>query len=104
MRRVAELLAVLLTLALAATAAAQVPRWQRWETQLESARDYKQPLHEMQVTVDLVGPGGAKATVDAFWDGGRVWKVRFAPTEPGEWRWTTRASDAANTGLHGRSG
>jgi hypothetical protein len=37
----------------------------------------------------------------AFWDGGRTWKVRFAPPHTGVWEMTTSATDARNKGLDG---
>ena len=42
--------------------------------------------------------------IPAFWDGGLDWKVRFAPTETGEWEFYTVCSDAGNRGLHHRTG
>ena len=47
---------------------------------------------------------GASFAVDAFWDGGRVWRCRVRPDEIGEWRWRSVASDRQDAGLHGRSG
>jgi hypothetical protein len=47
---------------------------------------------------------GTALTVPAFWDGGKSWKVRFAPTEVGEWSFYTVCTDTANSGLHHRGG
>jgi hypothetical protein len=44
---------------------------------------------------------GKSLTVRGFWDGGKAWKIRFAPTAPGEWTYTTSSSDP---GLDGKSG
>ena len=40
----------------------------------------------------------------AFWDGGSIWKVRFAPTSLGTWTYTTTCSDVDDTGLHNQTG
>ena len=47
---------------------------------------------------------GEELTVPGFWDGDAIWRCRFAPTAAGAWSFTTRCSNAADAGLHGRSG
>ena len=47
---------------------------------------------------------GTKLTVPGFWDGGNIWKIRFAPTEPGKWTYTTSFADTGDGGLHGIKG
>jgi len=44
---------------------------------------------------------GKRLVVEAFWDGGRDWVVRFAAPQPGVWTWQTSSDDA---GLDDRSG
>ena len=53
----------------------------------------------MQVT----GPGG-QWRVPAYWAGDNEWRVRFAPTAPGAYRFQTICSDSANPDLHGQEG
>ncbi len=36
---------------------------------------------------------GGSLKIPGFWDGGRTFVVRFAPTEPGEWEYLTSAPD-----------
>jgi len=36
---------------------------------------------------------GKQITVNGFWDGGKNWKIRFAPTIPGVWTYTTTSND-----------
>lgn len=71
------------------------------------------PLPEdLLVEAELVAPSGAKRTVPLFWDGGEVWKLRFAPDEPGTWRYFVRTPSpkgskeplAARAGLDGQQG
>jgi len=76
----------------------------RFEVTLESAKTYKNPLQDVQVTVDVTPPSGRTYSVDAFWDGERSFRARIAPDEPGPWRYRTRASDVTNAGLHEKSG
>lgn len=77
--------------------------YSRWETSLESALEYENPVQDARVTIDFEN-GGVHASAEAFWDGGRTWRVRFSPEAAGRWRWRTRCSDSNDGGLHGRSG
>jgi hypothetical protein len=90
--------------AAAGAAPLTVPQWGLYEAVLTSARDIGDPLRDVRVRTAFTGPGGATHEVDAFWDGGRTWRVRFCPAETGRWRYRTRCSDAANAGLHDRCG
>lgn len=45
--------------------------------------------------------GQTKVQLDAYWDGGKSWKVRFAPLRAGEWRYTTVATDPSLNKLSG---
>ncbi len=48
------------------------------------------------------GPAsGQVLTMKGFWDGGNVWRIRFAAPTEGTWSWATSSSDA---GLNGVSG
>ena len=60
------------------------------------------PADRTPVTVHARhGASGAERVVPGFWDGGTVYRVRFAPDLEGEWSWTSESTDAA---LSGRSG
>jgi hypothetical protein len=80
-----------------------IPQWTVFETEFRSSSTYDNPFWDVSVSVQFDGPGGSQA-VDAFWDGGDVWRLRFAPNVVGTWRWQTTCSDESNTGLHGQSG
>ncbi|MFD2334618.1 DUF4038 domain-containing protein [Cohnella sp. GCM10020058] len=77
-----------------------VQQWQAVEITLNSSVTYTDPFNSVDVTATFTGPGGTVITRPAFWDGGNVWKIRFAPTKTGSWTMTTAATDTANTGLH----
>jgi hypothetical protein len=47
------------------------------------------------VATAVFAQGDRRVEVDAFWDGGREWKVRFAPPSIGVWSWTLRSEDSA---------
>jgi hypothetical protein len=83
---------------------AGVPRWARFEQVLESAIEYGNPPQEVSLTAVFTSPRGKASRVYGFWDGGRTWRVRFAPDQFGTWTWKTSSSDTGNGGLHGRSG
>ena len=82
----------------------QVAQWTRFEVQLACAGEYRNPLQDVKVEVDFTSPSGQTATVEAFWDGGKIWKVRFSPEEIGKWTYVTRCSRPEDTGLAGRRG
>lgn len=82
----------------------EVHRWSVFETALAAERDYAEPLWDVQVEVAFVSPSGKKRLRQAFWDGGRTWRVRFSPDEVGIWRWESKASPENDGGLHGRQG
>lgn len=52
----------------------------------------------------FAGPDGQQLEIPGFWDGESVWKIRFTPTQAGEWSYVTRFSDPADSGLQGRRG
>lgn len=75
-----------------------------YEASFESTRDYADPARDVRVTVEFSSPACASRTVSAFWDGGRAWRVRFAPDRAGEWTWRSECSAQGDPGLHGRQG
>ena len=80
------------------------PRWGRFEQAFVSRYRYQNALQDVELAVTFVSPSGQEITVDAFWDGGYLWRVRFMPDEQGQWRYQTSCSDAANGGLHNLEG
>lgn len=101
-----RLWALALVIAFSATAAANnaVAVWQRWERLLVSDRDYANPCVAVKVGVRFDGPNSQTLTGVGFWDGERRFVIRCAFPTPGEWRWRTTCSDAANRGLNDQSG
>jgi hypothetical protein len=67
---------------------------------LESGQGYADPARDVEVWAEFSCRGEAYV-VDAFWDGGRNWRARFSPEEPGEWVARSFCSRPADSGLHG---
>src|SRR5688572_10318011 len=89
-------------LALCARAALVSGEAHVWETQviiLESSRDYPNAYSEVDCWIELSGPGFARR-VYGFWDGDRVFRVRFVATAPGEWTWRTGSNQPEDAGLN----
>ncbi len=74
--------------------------WDLQEITLRSAREYANPYAEVVCWIDLTGPGYSRR-VYGFWDGDRVFRVRFVATAPGQWRWRA-GSNPEDPGLSGR--
>lgn len=77
--------------------------WKVYEIEFESKYYYSNPIWDINVRINFVSPSGIIHVIDAFWDGGKNWKVRFSPDEIGEWKWYIESSDKANDGLNGKS-
>ncbi|WP_214630542.1 discoidin domain-containing protein [Paenibacillus agaridevorans] len=78
-----------------------IEQWCSMELSLMSSKTYNDPFADVDVVATFTGPGGIQITRPAFWDGGRIWKVRFAPTVTGTWSMTVEADPSADdTGLN----
>lgn len=86
------------------TELSNVPTWRTIELSFESTREYLNPYQAVDAEAVFLGPDGIRIVRPAFWDGGRTWKVRFAPTRQGRWRYSVTSTDATDTGLNGPSG
>jgi Protein of unknown function (DUF4038)/Domain of unknown function (DUF5060)/Putative collagen-binding domain of a collagenase len=81
-----------------------VPLWSRFEQVFVSSFNYTNPLQELTLTTVFTSPQGETSTVQGFWDGGRIWRIRFCPDTPGQWTFSTACSDARNNGLSSQTG
>lgn len=99
--------AALTTLTLTPAGLAQgpaVPRWGLFEAAFTSGRAYENPIQDVDFFITFTSPSKTAVTVRGFWDGDRVWRVRFSPGETGAWTYTTRATPERDRGLHNRRG
>lgn len=81
-----------------------VHQWGVFEAVFISEQDYPEPLWDVRLEVTFTGPQGQKWVREAFWDGGRTWRVRFSPPAVGAWSWHTHARPAQDKGLHEQKG
>jgi hypothetical protein len=61
-------------------------------------RDYANPFGDVEVVAEVTRPDGTKQTLDAFWDGGRTWRVRVRCEQKGAYRVAARTADGASWG------
>ncbi|MCH7558872.1 MAG: DUF4038 domain-containing protein [Planctomycetes bacterium] len=80
--------------------AAQV--WEKVEITLYAEKSYENPYKEVEVWVDLKGPGFEKRCY-GFWDGDNVFRVRVLARAAGTWSWKS-GSNKSDRGLNGKSG
>ncbi len=104
MRRIFILCASLIALHSLASADIGKPisaeQWRMVEIPFTSEKTYTFPFDDLDLQAIFLGPGGVKITRPAFWAGGNVWKVRFAPNLVGKWTMQTVCSDKNNKKLH----
>jgi len=94
-------LLVTLLLALPFAASAQTTSvWGRWERTFVAQGE---AAPETEVSVEFRSPSGKPHGVLGFWDGGKTWRVRFMPDEPGTWTYQSRSRPAL-VGLDGQTG
>ena len=62
------------------------------------------PFNEVTLDAVFTDPDGARYRVPGFWDGGQVWKVRYASPRTGAHLYKTICSDPADHGLNGLVG
>ena len=98
---------VLFILAAAACSAvafgADVETWRATELAFEAGADYdKTGADAVAFDAVFTHESGEKVSRPGFWDGGKTFRVRFAPTKSGRWSWsTTCRGDAALDGKNG---
>lgn len=86
------------------TSAPPTAPWRTVEIPLVSEVAHPSPYLGVAVDVVFRGPEGRTLRREAFWDGGRDWRVRFAPTAVGAWSWTASTRGESIAGLDGATG
>jgi hypothetical protein len=76
--------------------------WEKVEVVLKAEKPYENPYKDVEVWVDLTGPGFQKRCY-GFWDGGDTFLVRILATTLGKWNWRS-GSNQSDSGLNGRTG
>jgi len=71
---------------------------------LKSSINYDNPYISVDVWAQFISDNNDTLIRPAFWDGGNIWQIRFAPPDSGSlWRWTT-FSEPFDKGLSGKTG
>ena len=82
----------------------EVEQWTTYEIRFDSEKPYKNGYTDVDVWVQFINDKGDSLVRPAFWDGGNIWKVRFAPPDFGHtWTWSSHAS-VEDKGLVGKTG
>jgi len=76
--------------------------WEKVEITLHAGKHYDNPYTEVEVWIDLEGPGFEKRCY-GFWDGDDVFCVRVLAAAPGLWKWNS-GSNQSDPGLNGKRG
>ena len=79
-------------------------KWRAAEIEFKSTAEYKYPYLDVDMEAIFTSQNGTVIKRKAFYDGDNIWRVRFAPTEEGEWTYITVSTNRLDTGLHGHSG
>lgn len=79
-----------------------VEQWRAGILSFESRADVENPFLDVTITARFTGPSGRVISREAYWDGGDTYRVSFAPTEVGQWRYVLEAPE--ETGLNGETG
>ncbi len=74
------------------------------ELAFAAQRAYPDPFNQVVLDVVFFDPSGRELRVPAFWDGGSVWKARYASPLPGTHPFRTECSEARDSGLNGVTG
>ncbi len=74
------------------------------ELEFHSKCKYSNPYMDVVMKVGLKSPDGKSFIAYGFWNGEDSWKVRIAPEHTGKWTWESSCTNAADEGLHGKSG
>jgi hypothetical protein len=74
------------------------------EITFTAKRDYTDPFNQVQLDAVFIDPSGRELRVPAFWDGGNVWKARYASPLLGTHSFHTECSETNDSGLNGVKG
>lgn len=86
------------------TAGRDSPQWLEVELQFAAQRITENPYTDVEAWVDFTHDDGTSIRRPMFWDGGSVFRVRFASTRTtGIWRWTSSDRDG-DPGLMAQTG
>lgn len=73
----------------------ELPNYESLEMTLALTAQYNNPYDAREVTVDgyFTAPDGTEMQVPGFWDGEEAWRLRFTPSQVGEWQYQIAVTD-----------
>lgn len=71
-------------------ATVKLARWQMHEFVMRGRANVANPSRDATLAGEFTSPGGAVLQAEGFYDGGDTWRLRFVPTEEGEWSYLLR--------------
>lgn len=81
--------------------AQQVAKYHRVEFSMRNDKNYANPIRDVTLQVLIYKPDGGVLNHFGFYDGGSIWKIRFSPDQPGEWKYEAMFSDQPQKTLSG---
>jgi hypothetical protein len=74
----------------------KLPRYESLEITVNLEAQYANPYDARQIRLDGVftAPDGLQMSVPGFWDSQGAWKMRFTPSQAGEWTYSLTIQDA----------
>lgn len=67
-----------------------LPRWEMHEFVLKGTASVANPYRDAALVGEFAAPSGRTNIVAGFYDGGEIWRLRFAPDEEGTWKYKLR--------------
>ena len=89
---------VLPAVVLIAASGEVVPRYGVYEHAIDwPSAGYANPWEDVRLAVVLTSPSGKEIKIGGFYYGPDAWKLRFAPSEVGDWTWKAEIKDKAGS-------
>lgn len=70
-------------------------QYQLFELKIENNKHYSDPFRDVELIVELTGPGNQSFTHYGFFDGDGTWRIRFSPFINGIWVYRAYFSDGS---------
>lgn len=79
--------------------AAGIARYDLVELIVDLEAIYENPFDQREVALDgtFTHEDGTTLSIPGFWDGNNSWRLRFTPTEPGDWTYQIAVTDSSGT-------
>ncbi|SHK60957.1 protein of unknown function [Anaerocolumna jejuensis DSM 15929] len=74
-------------------------KWRQIILEFKSKAAYNNPFLDVDISAVFTAPSGCQIRREAYWDGDNVYKISFAPTETGVWKYKLTADEPS--GLNG---